>query len=281
MAAFGYTFKSFLREVLMIILGVLMALPFYLLIVISLKTEEQVANEPLVPPFADPQWGNYVTAWLSGDTAGGLGQAFLSTVVITVGSVACIVIVAGLAGYVLARRTSRMSSFLYVLFVVGFILPITLGLVPLYVAMRALGLLGTYHGMILLHTAGMLPFAVFLYTGFIRALPAEFEEAAQMDGAGLWRRLFRVVFPLLRPITTTVAILCGLVVWNDFFMALIFLSGSSVGTLPVALNSFVNEYAAEWHLIFAGATIALLPALLVFIIAQKQFVHGFSGGIRG
>ncbi|MGH3243927.1 MAG: carbohydrate ABC transporter permease [Spirillospora sp.] len=281
MGAFRYTSRSFVREVVMILAAMLFAMPLYFLIAISLKTDQQLTLEPLKPPLADPNWGNFADAWSSGGTTGGMGRAFLNTVIITVGSVVCLVLVSSLTAYVIARRTSRVSNGLYVLFVIGFIMPLTLGLVPIYVVMRSMGLLATYHGIIILHTAGILPFAVFLYVGFIRALPTEYEEAAQVDGAGMFRTFFKVVIPLLRPITTTVAMLSGLIVWNDFFLALIFMSGSSIGTLPIALNSFVNENYTQWNLVFAGATIAILPMLAVFIVAQRQFVRGLAGGIRG
>ena len=102
-----------------------------------------------------------------------------------------------------------------------------------------------------------MPLTVFLYTGFIRALPREYEEAAQVDGAGLFRTYFRVVFPLLRPVTGTVAVLAGLIIWNDFFLPLIFLSGTTNATLPVAVYSFVGEYASQWNLIFAAVIVSL------------------------
>ncbi len=102
-----------------------------------------------------------------------------------------------------------------------------------------------------------------------------------MDGARLWRTYIRVVFPLLRPVTGTVAILTGLFIWNDFFASLIFLGGSSHQTLPVAVYSFVGDYVTQWNLVFATVIIALLPLLAFFLLAQKQLIRGFSGGIRG
>ena len=105
------------------------------------------------------------------------------------------------------------------LFVIGIILPFQLAIIPLYVAMRHLGLVGNYLGMIVLNVGLLMPLTVFLYTGFIRALPRDYEEAARVDGAGILRIYARVVFPLLRPITGTVAVLIGIFIWNDFFIA--------------------------------------------------------------
>ena len=128
---------------------------------------------------------------------------------------------------------------------VGIILPFQLAIIPLFVAMRDLGLIGNYLGMIVLNVGLLMPLTVFLYTGFIRALPRDYEEAARVDGAGILRTYARVVFPLLWPITATVAVLIGIIVWNEFFIALIFLSGSRDQTLPVALYSFVGDDVAR------------------------------------
>ena len=143
------------------------------------------------------------------------------------------------------------------LFVAGIVVPFQLGVIPLYVALREYHLIGTYFGMILLHGGLLMPLTVFLYAGFIRALPREYEEAAQVDGAGLIRTLVQVVLPLLRPITGTVAVLTGLFCWNDFFLPLIFLSGSKNQTLPVAVFQFVGNYTEQWNLIFPTVVIAL------------------------
>src|SRR5207253_97848 len=156
-----------------------------------------------------------------------------------------------------------------------------LALIPLYVMLRKLHLGNTYAGMILLYTGLLMPLTVFLYTGFVRTLPREYEEAAQVDGAGLLRTFVRVVFPLLRPITGTVAVLTGLITWNDFFLPLIYLSGTPNQPLTVAIYSFVGEFISQWNFIFAAVGISIAPMLLFYLFAQKQLIRGFSGGIRG
>jgi len=125
-----------------------------------------------------------------------------------------------------------------------------------------------------------MPLAVFLYTGFIRALPRDYEEAAYMDGASRLRTFIRVVFPLLLPVTATVAVLASVIVWNDFFGQLIFLGGSSRETLPVIVYSFVGQYSSQWNLIFAAVVVTLAPVLAFYVFAQRQLVRGFSGGIK-
>jgi raffinose/stachyose/melibiose transport system permease protein len=210
-----------------------------------------------------------------------MGQAMINSLIITAGTVICLIVVGSLCAYTIARRRSVLSTTLYFLFVLGIVIPFQLGIVPLYVAFRNLGLVGSYLGMIILWTGVATPVSVFLYTGFIRALPPDYEEAARVDGASTLRVFVRVVFPLLRPVTVTVAILTGLFVWNDFFVSLIFLGGSTRQTLPVSIYSFVGEFATQWNFVFASIVLALLPIMAFFVLAQRQLIEGFSGGIRG
>jgi raffinose/stachyose/melibiose transport system permease protein len=277
MGVFRYTWKTFSRELVMLVGALFFCLPLYLLLAISLKTDTDSFVSPLSFP-SSPQFSNYKEAW----NTGGMGRSLWNTAIITFSSVAVLIVIGSLAAYALARRPSKLSNGLYVVFVIGIIFPIQLAVVPLYVAMRHLHLVGTYLGMILLWTGLLMPLTVFLYAGFVRALPKDYEEAAQVDGAGLLRTYLFVVFPLLRPITGTIAVLTGLVVWNDFFLPLIFLSGSSNTTMSVALyNSFQSGDVVRWNLLFAGAAIAILPMLAFYFIAQRQLIRGFAGGIRG
>lgn len=278
MSLFAYTRRSFARELLLIGLAIAFFVPAYVMATLSLKSTQETFLEPLAFP-TSPDVGNYPDVWRSAPPDGMWG-AMTTSVVITVASVFCIIVLGSLCAYALARRPSRLSTTLYVLFVLGIILPLQLAIIPLYVVMRELHLVGTVQGMVILYTGLMMPFSVFLYTGFIRALPKDYEEAAQVDGAGLIRTWFHVVFPLLAPVTGTVAMLAGLIIWNDFFVPLIFLYGSGSATLPIAVYSFVGENATEWNLIMAGVAISILPVILFFLFAQRQLIRGFSGGTR-
>jgi raffinose/stachyose/melibiose transport system permease protein len=254
-------------------------IPIYIMVTLSLKSNADVYTKALALP-TNPVWSNYSEAW-HGTSQLTLGHALVNSLAITVTSVAIVIVFGSLAAYALARRQSKLSTGLFLLFVSGLIVPFQLGVIPLYVAMRHLSLVGNLYGMILLNIGLLMPLTVFLYTGFIRTLPKEYEEAAQVDGAGLTRTYVRVVFPLLRPVTGTVAVLAGLVTWNEFFLPLIFLSGTTHQPLPVAIYSFVGEFTSQWNFIFAAVAISIAPMLLFFLVAQKQLIRGFTGGIRG
>ena len=274
-----YTRRTLGRELVLILLGAVYSLPFYLLVAIALETTAQAYRTPLAFP-VPPHFDNFAQAWSTGGR-NGLGHALGSSLVITVSSVAGLIALGSLCAYTIARRTGRLSTVVYLTFVLGIILPFQLAIVPLYVAMRHLGLVGNYLGMIVLNVGLLMPLTVFLYTGFIRSLPRDYEEAARVDGAGLLRPYARVVFPLLRPITGTVAVLLGVIVWNEFFVALIFLSGSRYQTLPVALYSYAGEYVTRWNLIYAGVAISIGPVILFYRFAQHQLIRGFSAGVKG
>jgi raffinose/stachyose/melibiose transport system permease protein len=274
-----YTRATLLRELALILVGGVYAVPFYLVVAIALKTTADAYKTPLSFP-RPPHFGNFSQAWSAGGRAG-LGGALESSLVITVPSVAALLALGSLCAYTIARRAGRLGNVVYLTFVLGVILPFQLAIVPLYVAMRQLGLVGNYLGMIVLNVGLLMPLTVFLYTGFIRALPRDYEEAARVDGAGLLRTYARVVFPLLRPITGTAAVLLGVIVWNEFFVALIFLSGTRYETLPVALYSYAGEYVTRWNLIYAGVAIAVAPVLAFYLFAQRQLVRGFAAGVKG
>ncbi len=274
-----YSWRTFSRELILLALAVGFCVPFYILFVLSLKPSLELFTSPLRFP-TNPAFDNYNAAW-NQSTRVSMGQALVNSLIITVGTVVCLIVIGSLCAYTIARRRSVLSTSLYFLFVLGIVIPFQLGIVPLYVMFRNLGLIGSYIGMILLWVGIATPVSVFLYTGFIRALPPDYEEAARVDGASTMRIFMRVVFPLLRPVTATVAILTGLFVWNDFFVSLIFLGGSTRQTLPVSIYSFVGEYATQWNFVFAAIVIALVPVMLFFVIAQRQLIEGFSGGIRG
>jgi raffinose/stachyose/melibiose transport system permease protein len=274
-----YTRATFVRELGLLILAAIFCIPFYLLIALALETTAQTFSTPLAFPWP-PHFGNFSTAWRTGGQ-GGLGHAMASSLIITVSSVAGLIVLGSLCAYAIARRNGSLSNVVYILFVFGIILPFQLGIIPLFVAMGRLGLVGSYAGIIVLNVGMLMPLTVFLYTGFIRALPRDYEEAARVDGARLLRTYARVVFPLLRPITGTAAVLLGVIVWNEFFVALVFLAGSRAQTLPVALWSFAGENGGRWNLVYAGVTIAIAPLIAFFVFAQRELIRGFTAGVKG
>jgi len=277
---FRYTKLTFVREVLMWLLALVFLIPFYFLIATAFKSDTELfSTSPLGLPNT-PAWSNF-TDLLSVQGNSNVLQGLMNSVIMTVGSIIALILLGSVTGYVLARSTRRWSKAVYYLFLVAIVLPSQLGTVPLYIGARALGLTGTLWGMIILYTGMLLPLAIFLYAGFFRGLGTEYEEAATIDGANPTQIFFRIVLPLMSPATGTVAILTGLIVWNDFFTALIFLGGSANQTLPVAMYYFIGSLVSQWNKIFAIVLVSMVPILAFYLFAQKKFIQGFAGGLKG
>jgi raffinose/stachyose/melibiose transport system permease protein len=249
----------------MIATAVVFFIPVYVLVNLSLKRPDDTSS-PLSPVTA-PTLENYQNAWQQA----GLGSALANSAVVTVVSVVLIVLISSMAAYPLARATRRWSRWAFYGFMFGLLVPMQLALIPLYSTMRDIGLLGSVGALIVYYAGHQVPFSVFLYTGFLRALPTDYEEAARIDGCGPVATFTRIVFPLLRPITGTVAIL----------NALLYLSGSPMQTVPVALFSFVGQYVSQWNLVFAGLVISIVPILIVYFAMQRTIIKGFASGLKG
>ena len=276
---FRYTKATALREGIVWVAALLTLLPFYFLVITALKPDEELLSTGSSTPPSRPTIGNF-TEVLTGGGDSNILLALFHSAVITIGSIAGLVAFGSLAAYVLARTTSRWGSTTFYLFLVAILLPTQLGLVPLYIGARQIGLVGSMWGMVILYVGTLMPLAVFLYAGFFRGLPRDYEEAAALDGASPARVFYRVVLPLMAPATGTVAILTGLIVWNDFFTALIFLGGSDSQTLTVSMYYYVGSLVSAWNKIFAIVIISMIPILAFYLFAQKKFIQGFAGGIK-
>ena len=206
----------------------------------------------------------------------------INSTIITVVSLVCLIMIGSTAAYYLARTQSQLSYGMYLLFLLGIVLPFQLALVPalpVHEGHRACS--APTRSMVLFYTGLQVPFTIFLYTGFLRALPREYGEAALVDGATHWQSFTRVTFPLLRPITGTVVILNAVFIWNDFLTPLLYLGGTPNETLPVVVYQFVGQYVSNWGYIFAAVVMASLPILVVFLLLQRYVIKGFASGLKG
>jgi raffinose/stachyose/melibiose transport system permease protein len=279
---FRYTKKTFTIEVITLLATALLLLPFWILLMGSFKTLPEILDTAAIAPPTQPTIENFVQLLSPSSAASGnIWAGLASSVVITVGSILMLVVLGSVAAYGIARSTSRWSRRSFYLFLVAIILPTQLGTLPLYIGARNVGLVGNPWGMILIYAGMLMPLSVFLYANFFRNLSIEYEEAAVIDGANRYQVFWRIVFPLMSPATGTVAILAGLIVWNDFFTALIFLNGTPFQTLPVVMYSYVGSLVSQWNLIFAVVIISMIPILAFYAFAQKQFIQGYAGGLKG
>jgi len=270
-----YRVRTFGLELVMIAAALVVAFPVYVLVNLAVRRSSDTSSP--VAPTTSPTVDNFAQAWQQG----ALGGALANSVLVTAGSVVIVLAVSAVAAYPLARATARWSRWTFLLIMLGLVLPFQLAALPLYQTMRDLGLLGTPWALILFYSGLQVPFTTFLYIGFLRALPRDFEDAALIDGCTPLRAFRYVVFPMLKPVTVTALVLNAVIVWNDFFTPLLYLSGSDQQTMPVAIAGFVGQYVSDWNLIFAALVISIVPILVVYFALQRSIINGFAGGLRG
>ena len=206
--------------------------------------------------------------------------AFINSTILTVSSVAIMVILAAMVGFVLQRRRTRWSGFVNFLVLSGLIIPPAV--VPTIWVLQGLGLFRTMPGLILVEVAYGLSFSILLFRAFIATVPRELDEAAIIDGAGPLRLFFRVIFPLLRPVAVTVIVVQSVVVFNDFTHPLYFLPGEQNATVQLTLYNFQSQYETQYNLLFTNILLITIPPLVMYLFFNRQIVAGMTAGaIKG
>lgn len=247
--------------------------PVFLMITSSFKTTLEIFKEPLAVPIklsfaAYEKLLNQLP----------FGTYWWNSVLVSVISVAIILLTCSLAAYYIARTSFFWNGALLFVFLVGMMIPIKLGIVPMFLLMRDLGIINTPWSLISIFTAMGIPLGVLILSGFFRTLPKELEEAARIDGCADFQILWRIILPLMRPALGTVMIINFVTTWNDFFFPLIFIQSEAKKTIPVGMMSLFGEYASDWSTLFAGLTLASLPMIGMFLIASRQFMDGMTAG---
>jgi raffinose/stachyose/melibiose transport system permease protein len=247
--------------------------PFYIAATTSLKPRTDLSSRWL-PPLEGVFWDNFVNAIERGNML----TAVKNSVIVTLIATALVVTLAALAAYPLARRRTPLNKGIMLAFLGSMMIPPLSVLVPIYTLMNNIGGVNTYWGIILVMVAGQLPLAIFLYAAFIRSIPVALEEAARMDGAGPVQTFFRVVLPLLKPVTATVVILTGVFIWNDYQMSLYMLTTSDMRTIAPAIGAFFSQQSSNLGAAAAASLIGLAPVLVAYLFLQKYFMKGMLAG---
>jgi raffinose/stachyose/melibiose transport system permease protein len=264
---------SLIGDVVLCIVVVLIVAPFAYTIVTSLRPASEVITDPLGWP-TSLTITNITNAYSKMNYAQGL----LSSTIVLAGAMFLTIVVGSLAAYPLARISRSWATWVYRIFIAGSTVPIFVLIAPLYLLLRDVGLLNSYAGMILTYTAVNLPVAIFFYTSFFRQIPIELEEAAAIDGSGPIRTFFVVLFPLLRPVTATLATFLGLSVWNDLIVPLVFVQDPSLKTVMVNAYSLVGSHTLDPSLLFPAALLGVAPLFIVFVFLQRYVVSGLTMG---
>jgi multiple sugar transport system permease protein len=275
--------RGWVLTCIMVACAVLWLLPAVWVFVTSLKLTQNIVRLP-------PEWipwpatlAHYVEVLFSSSRTARIGRAFLNSTIVSLGTVALVLLTAAMAAYPLARMRFPGRDVIFVLFVGSLMIPNAVVLVPQYILTERLGWLSTYQGLIIPEAAMTFAFGVFLLRQFFLTLPAELEDAARIDGAGPWRIFTRIVLPLSQPVLGALAIFAFRSAWNDFLWPLIAVNKPDMFPLPVALALLRSAYSSEsYGPIMAGATLSALPLLIVFLVANRRIVEGVRvSGLKG
>lgn len=268
-----YTGKTFIGEIFAILLGLAFLVPFYYLISNSLKPfAEILTNTSALPKTL--MLDNYVNAFEKLNYL----KVFTNSVIITVISNVVLIVFCSMAAYMLVRTKKKISNVIFMTFVAAMIIPFQSIMIPLIKTAGNFGLLNSIWGLVIMYLGFGSGMTIFLYHGFIKGIPVELEEAAIIDGCTRFGVFWRIVFPLLKPITVTIVILNSLWIWNDYLLPSLVLQDPESKTIPLATFSFFGQYTKQWDLALAGLVLGIIPLLIFFFSMQKHIIKGITSG---
>lgn len=270
--------RNWAAILLMAFLAVGQLFPLIWLIDFSLCSSGDLFASDILKIPDPPQWQNYVKAWVDGKVP----AYFLNSLLVTSVTITATIFLSVTMGYAFVRMKWKMKGFFLTTVLLGMMIPIHATLLPNFLTFRLLGLIDTYPGLIIPYVAFSMPLGVFIMTGFLESVPRALEESAVIDGCNIYRIIFQIIFPLTKPAVVTVAIMTFLNSWNEFIMAVTYLSSDALRTLPFSVWNFAGQYASEYAVQFAVMTLTAVPAILVYILLNEHITKGVSlGAVKG
>jgi len=264
-----------LRPLVALVVGGVFFIPLYIALINVFKESRQVASGAMSLPIP-PTFDNLSRVLTSPDSL--FWSSLRTSVLVTSLSIIILTLLSAMLGHYLARQNTWWSRVIMVLLLCGLMIPPQVILIPITQVLKALGLMSTLQGLVLFNIGYYVPFGVFVFSGFMKGVPRELEEAAAIDGATRWQTFWKIVFPLLRPATASVLIFLGVWIWNDFLNPLIIYGPREGTTIMTGIYKSLGQYAADFGGMFALMFLATLPILVFYLLLQKQFVKGLTGG---
>lgn len=263
--------------VLQIIGTITVFFPLYMAVIIAFKKPSEMTNDVAGALALPKNWSfsNFTEAMQVTDFWHSLGNSLLITLV----TIVLAILIHSIAGYVIGRGMRRIKGFKFIYFYIvsGMFVPFSILMMPLVKQTAQMGI-GNRFGVILLYLVFYMPMNVLLYSGYLKNIPEALEEAANIDGANAWTTYWRIIFPMMKPMHATVAILTALGTWNDVMTPLVIMSGTGQNTLPLAQLNFQSQFGTNYNLAFASYILALIPILIFYVICQKQILNGVANG---
>ncbi len=271
--------SKLLLEVFVVLLCIAFLFPIYIVLVNSFKNRSELYENALALP------GSFSFEYFAKAMEKmNFLRAFGNSLLVTVISIAIIVVLASMTAWMLVRTDNKLSRLLFLIFVATMIIPFQTIMMPL---MQVMGwvrdtlhipMLNTAGGLIYMNVGFGASMAVFLYHGFVKSIPVSLEEAATIDGCNKFKVFWKIVFPMLKPTTVTVMILDVIWIWNDYLLPSLVLSSKALRTIPLSTASFFGQFTIEWNLAMAGLMLTIIPVILFYLSAQKYIVKGVAAG---
>ena len=265
--------KQILIYVLFAVLLILFLVPFALVLLNSFKPNKEIILSPLALP-KEINLQGYVKAFSSMNYV----QTFTNSLIITVLSIVFIILFAVMCAYFFARNNWKINKIIFSIMVTSMIIPFQTIMIPVVRNFSAVNAVDNIFMVVVFYVGAHISMAVFMFQGFIKGIPVELDEAATIDGCGQFQILFKIVFPLLKPIISTVAVLDILAIWNDFLLPYILLQSNRLKTLPLMTYSFFGQYSVDYSLVCSGLIMSILPVIIIYIFLQKQIIEGVVAG---
>lgn len=265
---------SVFRYVVLAVGAIIMVTPFVYLLSTSFKPQAYVLTIPpeFIPnPATTANYEQVLTSY-------NFGLYFLNSTIVAVISTVLSVLISSMMAFAFARFEFRGREAIFRVLLIGLIVPAMMLIVPQFVLAKQLHLLDSLVGLIVFYVAGTLALNTFLLRGFFEAIPAELDQAMQIDGASAWWRYWRLALPLAKPALATATIFTFLANWDEFAWALTIITDQNKLTLPVAIQLFQGQNTTQWGLVFAASAIAIIPVIIVFLVFQRYFVQGLTAG---
>jgi len=259
------------NEIILWIGSIVVIYPLLMVVLTSLKSLPESAQLSISIP-STFHFENYRTVFIDGK----MFRALLNSLIITGFAVLLIVILSALLSFIIMRNRSKLNRWIFKLFTLGLIAPFAA--LPTIKTLQLLQIYGTYASVILVFTALFMSFATILFSGYMLSVPRELDEAAIVDGCTGLSLFYKVIFPLLRPISITISILNFMWVWNEFYYPLFLVNKSSMWTLPLTVFNFFGLYSRSWNLVAANMVLVSLPVVIAYLFAQKYIVSGMTAG---
>jgi raffinose/stachyose/melibiose transport system permease protein len=270
--------KKELQFLILIFIALTQIFPLYWLITFSLKTNNEIFGDNVLGLPETWRWVNYTTAL----NDGWILLYFMNSVIYSGLTVLVVGILTAMAAYAIARMHWKNKVLVFSIFTIGIMIPIQATLLPLFQMMDWMGLKGGYLGLLVPYIAFGIPMSIMILTGFYKAIPREMEEAAYIDGCGIFRSFVTIILPIMRPALATASIFTFLGTWNELIFANTLIDSSAYRTLPVGIMSFAGQYTTDWGLIGAGMVIATLPTILIYFLLSNQVQQSLmAGAVKG